>query len=237
MDIPPAPLSIEVSITVEQIFEIVEMDYTFEVPLESSKPVSEGAKTVLLETLVWLAQAKFRLMLSWHDESIFRLCNGVDPWATPAACPEVWRPDVVFLNAKEIEMIGDSAEFWAMEPGWAGQMGIEGGIGTSPTYFMSMLWQTQPSSAEVSCRNVAQMAKPAPVCDRDGVPSRALLWGVHGADGLPRLPARHAAAPDLAVSRATPRVYSDAEACANNSRGKSALLDNVHVSMASLRVS
>ena len=134
MDIPPAPLSIEVSITVEQIFEIVEMDYTFEVPLESSKPVSEGAKTVLLETLVWLAQAKFRLMLSWHDESIFRLCNGVDPWATPAACPEVWRPDVVFLNAKEIEMIGDSAEFWAMEPGWAGQMGIEGGIGASPSH-------------------------------------------------------------------------------------------------------
>ena len=136
MDIPPAPLSIEVSITVEQIFEIVEMDYTFEVPLESSKPVSEGVKTVLLETWGWLAQAKFRLMLSWHDEAIFRLCNGVDPWATPAACPEVWRPDVVFLNAKEIEMIGDSAEFWAMEPGWAGQMGVEGGIGTSPSWIL-----------------------------------------------------------------------------------------------------
>ncbi len=50
MDIPPAPLSIEVSITVEQIFEIVEMDYTFEVPLESSISVSEGVKTVLRET-------------------------------------------------------------------------------------------------------------------------------------------------------------------------------------------
>ena len=47
MDIPPAPLSIEVSITVEQIFEIVEMDYTFEVPLEGSKSVSEESRQSL----------------------------------------------------------------------------------------------------------------------------------------------------------------------------------------------
>ena len=87
-------------------------------------------------------------MLSWHDEAIFRLCNGVDPWATPAACPEAWRPDVVFLNAKEIEMIGDSAEFWAMEPGWAGQMGVEGGIGTSPSWILFHV------SATVLCRGL-----------------------------------------------------------------------------------
>lgn len=69
-------------------------------------------------------------MLSWYDTSIFQTCNGVDPWADdPVECPEVWRPDLAFLNLREdFEWIGQS-EFYAMPAGWdAGY----GGTGTGP---------------------------------------------------------------------------------------------------------
>ena len=59
MDIPPAPLSIEVSITVEQIFEIVEMDYTFEVHLEKARNpfLKESRQSFLRHDIGWRRQS------------------------------------------------------------------------------------------------------------------------------------------------------------------------------------
>lgn len=40
-------------------------------------------------------EVEFDIVMSWHDTSIFRRCNGVNPWATdPVPCPEVWRPTI-----------------------------------------------------------------------------------------------------------------------------------------------
>ena len=97
------PQQLEITVIIEQLHDVAEMDFTFTV--------------------------QFRLMMSWYDTSVFLACNGADPWADdPVECPEVWRPEVAFLNLREIEWIGKS-EFYAMPAGWDAEMG---GTGTGP---------------------------------------------------------------------------------------------------------
>lgn len=97
------PQQLEITVIIEQLHDVAEMDFTFTV--------------------------QFRLMMSWYDTSVFQACNGADPWADdPVECPEVWRPEVAFLNLREIEWIGKS-EFYAMPAGWDAEMG---GTGTGP---------------------------------------------------------------------------------------------------------
>ena len=93
-----SPQQIEINMIMEQLHEVSEMEFTFTV--------------------------QFRLMMSWYDTSIFQECNGVDPWDS-AECPEVWRPDVAFLNLREVEWLGQS-ELYAMPAGWDAQMGGDG---------------------------------------------------------------------------------------------------------------
>lgn len=102
------PLDLELTMLVEQLFAISEVDYSFEV--------------------------QFRVVMSWHDTSIFRRCNGVDPWASePVQCAEVWRPTIEFLNSDPTEGGWTSAEFFTEEAGWAKRFGGHGG---SPTAFL-----------------------------------------------------------------------------------------------------
>ena len=108
---PGYETSIEVSLICESLFMISELEFTFEVG--------------------------FQLMLSWTDASIFRQCDGKDPWAEdPLECPEQWRPEIEFLNAKEVELIEGSATLYGLPRSWDAAYG-GAGTGQAMAFLMA----------------------------------------------------------------------------------------------------
>lgn len=87
---PAAPVRVDATAIIENVFAVSEMDYTFEVAI--------------------------KLVLSWHDPAIFRECNGVKPWDDDESleCPEIWRPEIVFVNAVEVEIDEERSELFAL---------------------------------------------------------------------------------------------------------------------------
>ena len=107
------PLELEISIIIDKVFAVSELDYTFDV--------------------------QFQILMSWLDPSIFRTCAGEDPWSvSPVMCPEIWRPTIKFLNAdpSEGDFIPGTAQLWAEPTSWSDQYGASG-TGKATAFMMA----------------------------------------------------------------------------------------------------
>lgn len=110
MEMPFAsPHEVEAAVVFERLLAVSEIDYTFE--------------------------AEFTVMLCWLDETIFRTCTSTRPWrsadedeSSSIDCPEVWRPEIRFLNAKAVDgatlqPMQGSTQFFAHPYGWESELG------------------------------------------------------------------------------------------------------------------